>query len=177
MITGFGRVGGFLLVAILLAQCSRPPSADLTPPEGYRAIVESEFSSDPVWQFFAETFPTPDRAEGDFDGDGELDHARLWLHGTGERWVLVAYLSSIPDTPVTVYESERRMMLGHRPIRTIPPGVHKTHRYFGIGPGHGDTTAVVHLTHDAINLGWVESEGTTYVWNKETHAFDSIAMY
>ncbi|MFC1575538.1 hypothetical protein ACFL5A_02685 [Gemmatimonadota bacterium] len=125
----------------------------------------------------ADNFPTPDRAEGDFDGDGELDQARLWIHETDERWVLMAYLSSMPDSAITLYESDRRIELGNRPIRAIPPGDHKTDRYYGLEGGGPDTTAILHLTHHAINLGRSESEGTTYVWNPETRAFDAIGMY
>jgi len=175
MVTGSVRSAGVLTAILFFAQCSPPSSGEIRPPDGFRAIAESEYSAD--WQLLSDAFPTPDRTDGDFDGDGELDQARLWIHESGQRWVLMAYLSSMPGDPVKVYESGRRTELSRRPIRAIPPGEHKTDRYFGIGPGHGDTTAVVHFTFDAINLGYSESEGTTFVWNQETQVFDPIAMY
>ena len=89
----------------------------------------------------------------------------------------MAYLSSMPDEPVTVYGSERPTELRRRPIRAIPPGDHKTDAYYGLGGGGPDTTAIIRLTHHAINLGYTESEGTTFVWNQETKVFDAIAMY
>ena len=165
------------VIHVILKESAREwdPFVGLIPPSGYRAIARSEYSVD--WHLVEERFPAPDRAGGDFDGDGETDLARLWIHEDGEKWVLMAYLSGMPDLPVEVYQSDHRVELDRRPIWAIPPGDHKTHRYYGIGPGHGDTTAVVHLTHSAIALGYTESEGTTFVWNKEAKVFDPIAMH
>jgi hypothetical protein len=164
---------GILTATLLLTGCSQPPQSEILPPSGFRAIAESEYSED--WRLVADLFPTPDRAEGDFDGDSELDQARLWLREDGPGWVLMAYLSTRPGEPIVVHESSRP--LGPRPIRAIPPGEHKTDRYYGIGPGGPDTTAIVHLLYDAINLAWVESEGTTYIWNPDTGEFDPVGMY
>lgn len=172
----FGDASGFAVVLmgmLLLVGCSQPPHPEILPPAGYRAIAESEYPDD--WRMVAELIPTPDRAEGDFDGDSEPDQARLWIQENGTGWVLLAYLSSLPNEPILMYESSRP--LGPRPIRTIPPGEHKTDRYYGIGPGGPDSTAVVHLLYDAINLAWVESEGTTYIWNLDLRKFEPVGMY
>lgn len=158
---------------LFLVGCSQPRHLELSPPVGYRAIAESEYPRS--WQRVADLIPTPDRAVGDFDGDSIVDEARLWVREGGDGWVLMAYLSSMPFEPVRVFESPSR--LSNRPIRTIPPGEHRTDQYYGLGPGPPDTTAIVHFDHDAINLGRVESEGTTYIWNQETRSFDPVAMY
>jgi hypothetical protein len=89
----------------------------------------------------------------------------------------MAYLSTMPSTPIEVYRSENLHELHRRPIRAIPPGDHKTHRYYGIGPGHGDTTAIAHLEYAALHLGYTESEGNVFVWNKREGRFESLAMY
>ena len=173
MFVSHTRILSALCPALLLLSCSGRPQLEIVPPEGFRAIAESEHSAD--WRQAAYLFPTPDRAEGDFDGDGKLDHARIWIHESGDGWVLMAYLSSIPDTPQKLAESDRPPR--RRPIRTIAAGEHRTHQYYGIGPGGPDTTAVVRLVYDAINLGYTESEGITYVWNPERQAFDAVGMY
>ena len=173
MFGGTSVLAAILSGVFLLAGCSQPRHTEISPPPGYRAIADSEYSDD--WQRVADLFPTPDRAEGDFDGDSMLDQARVWVRENGDGWVLMAYLSNTRDRPVLLHESDSP--LGRRPIRTIRPGEHKTHRFFGIGPGGPDTTAVVHLIHDAINLGYTESEGTTYIWNPDTSEFDLVAMY
>jgi hypothetical protein len=174
MIGGSSKRWMALLAVVFPVGCSGPSSVVVFPPDGYRAIAESEYSAG--WRMFADLFPTPDRADGDFDGDGELDQAHLWIHETGEKWVLMAYLSSVADTAITVYESERLTELRRRPIRAIPPGDHKTWRYYG-HRGIPDTTTILHLSHDAINLARTESEGFTYVWNPDKRSFDAIYLY
>jgi hypothetical protein len=145
----------------------------VSPPEGYRAITESEYPES--WRRVASLIATPDRAVGDFDGDSIPDEARIWVREDGEGWLLAVYLSSVPSETVRVFESTDGLL--NRAVRTIPPGDHKTHRFYGIGPGPADTTAIVHLEHDAINLAWIESEGWTYVWDEGARSFERVAMY
>mgnify|MGYP006294749861 CR=1 FL=1 len=145
----------------------------VSPPEGYRAITESEYPES--WGQIADLIATPDRAFGDFDGDSIPDEARIWVRENGVGWLLAVYLSSAPSEPARLFESADRLL--NRAVRTIPPGDHNTHRFYGIGPGPPDTTAIVHLDHDAINLAWFESEGWTYVWDKGARSFGRLAMY
>ncbi len=93
----------------------------------------------------------------------------------GTIWVLVAYLSSQPIEPIELFRTDRRPW--SRVVLTIPPGDHKTHRYYGIGPGGPDTTAVITLDCDAIHLARFESEGNVYIWDKKEREFYRVAMY
>lgn len=161
-----------LLSAGILSGCASSVSCPPAP-EGFREVRESEYPES--WQALITQFTAPDSVEGDFDGDGRLDCARLFVRATDEGWVVVVSLSSQPGAPVRVTESDAR--LSREMIRGVEPGVHRTHAYYGIGPGERDTTAVIRLATDAINVSVVESEGSTFVWNADLELFERIAMY
>jgi len=168
----------FAVPLLLFASTFELQQRVLSPPQGYREIQKAEYPQDwldlieraPVW------FPTPDRAQGDYDGDERLDYARLWIKSEGVGFVFMAYLASHDYEPIRLARSDR-MSPWRRAVRTIPPGTHKTDRFYGIGPGGPDSTAVITTTTDSINLGWIESEGTTYIWDKEKEEFKAVAMY
>jgi hypothetical protein len=171
-----------IVTALLAASCTADNAGidqiDFIPPEGYRAVEVSEYTTFGygTWEEYRqEKYPHPDWAEGDYDGDGDNDHARMWIREEGTGWLLMTYLSSRPDQPMELFKSERPPW--SRVVATIPPGTHKTHKYYGIGPGGPDTTAVVVLDHDAIHLGWWESEGWVYVWDKKEAEFEQVWMY
>ena len=163
---------------LLLVSTAGVQQRELSPPEGYREILRSEYSQD--WIGLIEQIPTlfytPDRAQGDYDGDERLDYARLWIKSEGVGYVLMAYLASHDYEPIQLARSDQRSVW-RRAVRTIPPGTHKTDRFYGIGPGGPDSTAVITTTTDSINLGWIESEGTTYIWDKEKKEFKAVTMY
>ncbi|MFC1628432.1 hypothetical protein ACFL3H_04905 [Gemmatimonadota bacterium] len=163
---------------ILFASPKVVQQRELSPPESYRGIQLTEYSRDWInlieWNPYQ--FPTPDRAQGDYDGDERLDYARLWIKSEGIGFVFMAYLSSMDYEPLKITWSDQRSPWS-RAIRTIPPGQHKTHRFYGMGSGGPDSTAVIITTTDSINLAWIESEGTTYVWDKEMKEFKAVGMY
>jgi hypothetical protein len=162
----------YILLTFAVAGCSI--GADpLRAPEGFRPLSESEYPA--TWTSIRTQVPTPDRTSGDFDGDGEQDTARLYVSEAESGWVLIAALSSRSDSTIELIRSSER--LRNQVVRTIEPGVHRLHRYFGIGAGVPDTSAVVRLEHDAINLSYIESEGYTFVWNAERAEFDRLDMY
>ncbi|MFC1530168.1 hypothetical protein ACFL6R_05565 [Gemmatimonadota bacterium] len=168
----------FIAPLILLATTQGIQQRELSPPAGYREIQRTEYSQD--WIDLIERapvrFPTPDRAQGDYDGDEKLDYTRLWIKSEGVGFVLMAYLASHEYEPIQLAWSDRSSPW-RRAVRTIPPGTHKTDRFYGIGPGGPDSTAVITTTTDSINLGWIESEGTTYIWDNEKKEFKAVAMY
>jgi len=157
----------------LFASCAQQSTQRIEPPPGFRSILQSEYPQ--AWLVVSDQFPTPDRATGDFDGDGLQDQARLWIRDGSDGWMLMAYLSSLAGTPIKITESAGNPW--RRPIRAIRAGDHRLHSYYGIGTGKADSTAVVHLRNDAINLAYLESEGVTFVWNIQKEMFESVAMY
>ena len=144
-----------------------------TPPDGYRTIASSEHPKD--WLMFKEDYPTPDRATGDYDGDGKIDIARMWIKTEGRGCLISAYLSSQPDDPEELVRTD--MSPWRFAIRTIPPGLHKTHRFYGLGPGGPDSTAVITTETDSINWVWIESEGYVFIWDKTKKEFKRVGMY
>lgn len=102
------------------------------------------------------------RAEGDFDGDGEIDEAGMYFQG--DEVVIAARLSSVPDAPIEVWRGPRDAVedVG---IATARPGVHGTacFRYnWGCEPGQ---RTEVRLTSNAIVL--INFEGPAewlYFW-------------
>jgi len=161
----------FIFIGTL--SCSDDNQIEPSPPEGYRAIESSEYPED--WLQRREEYPTPDRATGDYDGDGKNDIARMWINSEGDSCVITAYLSNHPADPKELVRSARspwRFM-----IRTIPPGLHKTDRFYGIGPGGPDSTAVIQTETDSINWVWMESEGHVFIWDKAEQGFYRVAMY
>ena len=148
--------------------CSRAFEHDPTPPDGYRAVVESDHDPE-----IRKHYPNPGLAEGDFDGDGKQDSAHLWVRTGGTGWQVIAYLSSQRD-PVQVLESDR--LPWRYVLYTYEAGEHKTARYYGIGPGGPDTTAIVHLSHEALAVGPWESESTMFLWDPEVREFSHVWM-
>ena len=115
-------------------------------------------------------------AQGDYDGDGRIDYARLCRKSRGTGFLLMAYLTTQPDRPIELarYDGTSHWLFA---TRTIPPGEHKTHRFYGIGPGGPDSTAVVVTTTDSIHLCRIESEGMVYIWDKDKREFEAVGMY
>ena len=162
-----------LLAFVLLTSCTPDSDLNVTPPPGYRALLEAEYPSG--WKSVSGIGEQPDRAVGDFNGDGAADHARLWVAESSDGWILMAYLSGTAPRATELIQSDRSLQ--RQVLRTIKPGIHRSHRYHGIGLGPADSTAVVNLVNDALNLSVLESEGVTYVWNNRSGTFEALAMY
>jgi len=163
-------VSGYLFLMVIACTGSR--QIEIAPPAGYREIEKTEYTS--YWIQFQEQYPHPDWAEGDYDGDGKTDRANMWIRADGIGWVLMAYLSSQPTEPIELFRTDRRPW--SRVVCTIPPGEHKTLRYYGIGLGGPDTTTVITLICDAINLARFESEDNVFVWDKDKREFHRVEM-
>jgi hypothetical protein len=86
-------------------------------------------------------------AQGDYDGDGQIDHADFFERADGFL-VLMVRLAAAPDVPIELWSGE----IAHTPnvfVSTAPPGTYRTLCYLYNGC-EGRVPAEVSNTQDGI---------------------------
>ncbi len=164
-----------VVFALLLFQAHTFATAlDVALPKNWRAPTKTELKDD--WrQRSHEKYAL---VNGDFNGDGVADQARLLVSTRSDTFGLFIFLSQKDGTRRTykAVVSKNKSILEVMGIDKVAPGQYKT----ACGKGYWDCkkgeTPVITLKYDAINYFKTESANSFFYWNEQSNCFDRIWM-
>ncbi len=112
-------------------------------------------------------------AEGDFNGDGKPDRAKLLAKATGKGIGLWVWLSK-EDQPILIKETESEDGKHDIGISLLKPGSYKTACGKGYWQCKGDEVSKVNLKNDGIDLMFCESANALFYWDEISKKFKEI---
>jgi len=113
------------------AQAQQPACTFLGFPNEWRYATAADYDSDD-WRAFQKFtgVKTPWRVEGDFNGDGLPDVARVAIHTTDQKWMLGVEFGSAPGQPCATFQIAQGMPhnLATLPsLQVLPPNKETLH--------------------------------------------------
>ena len=143
-------------------------------PDGWRVPTADEV--DEAWRH-----ADPSRfllADGDLDGDGEVDQARLLLRTDGGGYGVYAFLCRGDGvaTPHLILHNRELELFPNVGIKPVEPGVYRTACGKGFIDCYEGEPREVRLTHHAIDYFKAQTVASLFYWSDTAGAFKWVAI-
>jgi hypothetical protein len=111
---------------------------------------------------------------GDFDGDGKPDQARLLVRGDGKAFALFVKLAA-REAALKLDEFPDIKKLPAIGIKRVGPGEYPTACARGYDCAE-DEPRYIRVTHEAIDYFHHDTASRYYYWNETRHAFAQVGI-
>jgi hypothetical protein len=161
------------IIVLLLLTIGNVATAEQKFPEAWRTPTAEEIHDDYDWRS-----ADPQRhlaVEADFDGDGQVDTAKLLINDIKNTMGLFVQLSSSANF-IKLDETDEKGWIQVIGISRADPGYHKTacgKGYFECGPGEPE---VLHLENPGIDYFKIESANSFFYWDEASNSFKRVWM-
>lgn len=156
------------VVVVTLTATDGP--AQVVAPRGYRLPTDADIVD--AWRTHRSEFHTPYVARADFDGDGRIDEAWLFIAVKGKGWALFAFLTRAngrhqawqlagdTGSPASMYG-----------IRVVSPGRYDTNCGRGASDCPHPEPESLTLTAPAVELAQFDRARSIFWWDATSKAF------
>ena len=143
-------------------------------PDGWRVPTADEV--DEAWRR-----AEPSRfllADGDLDGDGQLDQARLLLRTDGGGFGVFAFLcrGNGVAAPHLILHNRELVLFPNVGIKPVEPGLYRTACGKGFIDCYEGEPREVRLAHNAIDYFKAQSVASLFYWSESAGAFKWVAI-
>ena len=161
-----------LVVALVLLVPAALPAQHSS---DWRQPVNSDLGDDYTWRKEdPELYLT---AKADFDGDGKIDTAKLFINDKENKMGLfVTWSSSKKVWPALLLDTTDMNEMRSMGIRVIKPGHYKTACGKGYWPCKKEEPEILSFKQPAIDFFTYESASSYFIWDKKAKAFKRIWM-
>lgn len=147
-------------------------SLKISVPKGWRVPSDKELLNDLKWR--SESRDKYLSVEHDFDGDGKIDRAGLFVNDKKNSIGLFATLSSNKFIPILVHESPDKKLVSVMGIDSVKSGMYQTACGKGLFACAKDEEVAVKIDFSAINYFKQESASSFFIWDKNSGKFERV---
>ncbi len=162
----------FLLLTTMSCSAAKQsfPVPEMLPPPDWRAPTGADISGDDWRNAHPQKYLA---ADGDFNGDGINDAARLLISDGRAEIGMFAFVSRQDGTfeLFLLDEIANRESIHRLGIRKVPRGSYKTACGKGYWECSEDEAPVISVAHEAIDYFVFESASSFFYWHDNTQAF------